>query len=196
MIATNILTPSSPYRSINGKQRQAGRRCRRSSEMQLGSPSTKFQSTEKYSAMSSLTAMACLLVMAVCSTTCVSFTMPIQRTQHSLALLQTKAQEQRLYMKDTSTSLFSTTNGSAEESVSNNNNCEILKVVDDDFDESASSSPATKNPAFKNTAESPAPPLNFEKYLTMQVGSISAVEGIFVVACQKVGTIESRHAFF
>ena len=124
--------------------------------------------------MTRLTAMACLLVVAVYSTTCMSFTMPIQQTQRSLAAFQTEAQ-QRASTKDTPTSLFVATNGSAEESVSNNNNCEILKVVDDDFDESASLSPSTKNPAFKNAAESPAPPLNFEKYLTMQVGSIAAV---------------------
>ena len=175
MIATNnILTPSSQYSPTAEHQRQAGRRCRRSRGIHWGSSLTKSSSNEKCSAMTRLTAMACLLVVAVYSTTCMSFTMPIQRTQRSLTAFQTDNQ-QHANTKDAPTSLFVATNGSAEESVSNNNNCEILKVVDDDFDESASLSPSTKNPAFKNTAESPAPPLNFEKYLTMQVGSIAAV---------------------
>ena len=101
------------------------------------------------------TAMACLLVAAVCSTTCLSFTVPRQRTRSLVRLHDSTLFEEP------------TVNGSSEESVSGN--CEMLPVVDDDYDET--SSPPVKNQAFKNAAESPAPPLNFEKYLTMQVST-------------------------
>ena len=70
------------------------------------------------------------------------------------------------------TSLFAqaatVNNELSEENVSNN--CAIPKIVDDDNDDSSSSSSQMGNPAFN--AESPAPPLNYEEYLTMQVGSI------------------------
>ncbi len=100
-------------------------------------------------------AMACLLVAAVCSTTCLSFTVPRQRTRSLVRRHDSTLFEQP------------TINGSSEESVSGN--CEMLPVIDDDYDET--SSPPAKNQAFKNAAESPAPPLNFEKYLTMQVST-------------------------
>jgi hypothetical protein len=101
--------------------------------------------------------MACLLVAAVCSTTCLSFTVPRQRTRSLVRLHDSTLFEEP------------TVNGSSEESVSGN--CEMLSVVDDDYDET--SSPPVKNQAFKNAAESPAPPLNFEKYLTMQKKRVS-----------------------
>jgi hypothetical protein len=65
------------------------------------------------------------------------------------------------------TSLFSeaTDNGSTDnENVSRKS--ENPKIVVDDGEDSQ-----MRNLAFDDVAESPAPPLNYEKYLTMQVGS-------------------------
>jgi len=75
-----------------------------------------------------------------------------------------------------STSLFSEAiiNEFAEENVSNkSDNFESVGENDDDDASSSSSSsssqlPPTSNLEFDDVAESPAPPLNFEKYLTMQ----------------------------
>eukprot|EP00531_Pseudo-nitzschia_arenysensis_P007880 CAMPEP_0116146584 /NCGR_PEP_ID=MMETSP0329-20121206/17247_1 /TAXON_ID=697910 /ORGANISM="Pseudo-nitzschia arenysensis, Strain B593" /LENGTH=253 /DNA_ID=CAMNT_0003642351 /DNA_START=223 /DNA_END=984 /DNA_ORIENTATION=+ len=87
--------------------------------------------------------MVCLLVVAVCSTTCLSFTVPRQRTVLSPSGLFSQA-----------TTTPTLNESTAEESVSGN--CEMLPVVDDDFDENVT--PPSKNSAFKNAAESPAPP--------------------------------------
>lgn len=139
MMSETILTPPTSRRR---RRRQA--RMGSSSIVADRSPQT----------FTRRTAMACLLVAAVCSTTCLSFTVPRQRTRS-------------LQRHDSTLFEQPTLNGSSEESVSGN--CEMLPVVDDDYDET--SSPPAKNPAFQNAAESPAPPLNFEKYLTMQVST-------------------------
>ncbi len=139
------------------------RRRRRQSSISAGESTASF---------TRLTTMVCLLVVAVCSTTCLSFTVLRQRTVSPTVFFSQAT---------------ATINGStAEESVSGN--CEMLPVVDDDFDETVS--PPSKNPAFKNAAESPAPPLNFEKYLTMQV-SITKKRQRIVVGKRK----DTSHRF-
>lgn len=139
------------------------------------------------------TTVLCLLVVACCSTTCLSFTTPNQTTQPQLSSILLQSERQRRGAtgrpRNIPTSLFSAatiTNGetaiineSVEENVSsskndkNKNNSEIncvipKGIVDDDFDELSSSSSPVKTAAFKDAAESPAPPLSYQKYMTMQ----------------------------
>jgi hypothetical protein len=183
MVAASLSSSSSSsWPSTDRPRRQAGRRCRRAEGMKWESSTSSTVSASHKSSPSSpsLATMVCLLVVvACCSTSCLSFTMPRQRM--TLQPLITEGPQRgtsdRLSLKPSPpmpTSLFAqaatVNNELSEENVSNN--CAIPKIVDDDNDDSSSSSSQMGNPAFNDAAESPAPPLNYEEYLTMQVGSI------------------------
>lgn len=189
MVAANLSTSSS-WPSTDRPRRQAGRRCRRAEGKKWESSTIATASRKSSPSSPSLATMVCLLVVVVSfSTSCLSFTMPRQRMTRQPSIIspfqtegpQSGSSDRLSFLKSSppmTTSLFSeaatatvNNNESSEENVSNNNG---HKIVDDDNDDSLSSSPSSpmENPAFNDTVESPAPPLNYGKQLTMQIGSV------------------------
>ena len=58
-----------------------------------------------------------------------------------------------------------------QENVSSSSSSSSNEIANDKSSSSPSPSPSLRNINFNDFAESPAPPLNYEKHLTMQVGS-------------------------
>ena len=123
------FSSSETLSSAKQPRRQAGRRYRRSEGMKWESSPLSIRTNEKSSPH--LARMVCMMVVvAFCSTSCLSFTMPHQRTQERIycgsSMFQTSKRQRRGafgLVKAMSTSLFSevaTDQESLEETVSNN----------------------------------------------------------------------------
>mmetsp|Transcript_8939 Transcript_8939/g.26628 ORF Transcript_8939/g.26628 Transcript_8939/m.26628 type:complete len:240 (+) Transcript_8939:89-808(+) len=156
-----------------GRQRQR----RRSEEKKSCTPAT-------LPSMNGVTILLLLVALCACATRCSSFQMggPILRVQRPAGCVGNPL----LHRASVAVLAIS----ESQEGGDQDNDDERVSDdhCDDDGDEAANGSPSSSqsseekqsvhppltNLAFDDVAESPAPPLNYQKYLTMQVGSFVA----------------------